>query len=60
MSVLVDISHRLGDFAIEARFESAGRLTALFGPSGSGKTTLINMIAGLIRPGKGRDRKSVV
>ncbi|MFA6154868.1 molybdenum ABC transporter ATP-binding protein [Mesorhizobium sp.] len=54
MSVLVDTSHRLGDFAIDARFESAGRLTALFGPSGSGKTTLINMIAGLIRPGKGR------
>jgi molybdate transport system ATP-binding protein len=54
MSVIVDISHRLGDFAIEARFESAGRLTALFGPSGSGKTTLINMIAGLIRPDKGR------
>ncbi|TIT55526.1 MAG: ATP-binding cassette domain-containing protein, partial [Mesorhizobium sp.] len=51
---LVDISHRLGDFAIDARFESAGRLTALFGPSGSGKTTLINMIAGLIRPEKGR------
>lgn len=54
MSVLVDISHRLGDFAIDARFESAGRLTALFGPSGSGKTTLINLIAGLIRPDKGR------
>lgn len=43
MSVRVDIGHRLGDFAVEARFESAGRLTALFGPSGSGKTTLINM-----------------
>ncbi|MER8373050.1 molybdenum ABC transporter ATP-binding protein [Mesorhizobium sp. M1406] len=54
MSVLVDIGHRLGGFAIGARFESAGRLTALFGPSGSGKTTLINMIAGLIRPDKGR------
>ena len=54
MTVLVDISHRLGDFGIDARFESAGRLTALFGPSGSGKTTLINMIAGLIRPDRGR------
>jgi molybdate transport system ATP-binding protein len=54
MTVMVDISHRLGDFSVDARFESAGRLTALFGPSGSGKTTLINMIAGLIRPGKGR------
>ncbi|WP_027051167.1 molybdenum ABC transporter ATP-binding protein [Mesorhizobium erdmanii] len=53
MSVHVDIGHRLGDFAIEARFDSAGRLTALFGPSGSGKTTLINLIAGLIRPEKG-------
>ncbi|RUU62264.1 ATP-binding cassette domain-containing protein, partial [Mesorhizobium sp. M7A.T.Ca.TU.009.01.1.2] len=54
MSVLVDISHRLGGFAIDARFESAGRLTALFGASGSGKTTLIDMIAGLIRPDRGR------
>ncbi|MFD1988170.1 molybdenum ABC transporter ATP-binding protein [Mesorhizobium newzealandense] len=54
MTVLVDISHRLGDFSLDVRFESAGRLTALFGPSGSGKTTVINMIAGLIRPDKGR------
>ena len=54
MTVLVDISHRLGDFAVDASFESAGRLTALFGPSGSGKTTLINLIAGLIRPDRGR------
>ncbi|TIS55137.1 molybdenum ABC transporter ATP-binding protein [Mesorhizobium sp.] len=54
MTVFVDIGHRLGDFGIDARFESAGRLTALFGPSGSGKTTLINLIAGLIRPDRGR------
>ncbi|RVD32353.1 ATP-binding cassette domain-containing protein, partial [Mesorhizobium sp. M4B.F.Ca.ET.019.03.1.1] len=54
MTLLVDIGHRFGDFEIEASFESAGRLTALFGPSGSGKSTLINLIAGLIRPEKGR------
>ncbi|RWH70833.1 molybdenum ABC transporter ATP-binding protein [Mesorhizobium sp.] len=54
MTLSVDIRHSLGDFALEARFESAGRLTALFGPSGSGKSTLINLIAGLIRPDKGR------
>jgi molybdate transport system ATP-binding protein len=54
MTVIVEVSHRLGDFAIDARMESAGPLTALFGPSGSGKTTLIAMIAGLIRPDRGR------
>ena len=54
MTLTVDIRHRLGDFSIQAAFESAGRLTALFGPSGSGKTTLINIIGGLIRPREGR------
>jgi len=54
MTVTVDIRHELGDFALDANFESAGRLTALFGPSGSGKSTLISLIAGLLRPGKGR------
>jgi molybdate transport system ATP-binding protein len=56
MTVLVDIGHRLGGFELEARFESSGRLTALFGPSGSGKSSIVNVIAGLIRP----DRGSVV
>lgn len=54
MTLLVDVRHRLGALNLEARFESAGHLTALFGPSGSGKTSLINIIAGLIRPDAGR------
>jgi molybdate transport system ATP-binding protein len=54
MTVAVDISHRLGAFTLEARFESAGRLTALFGPSGSGKTSLVNVIGGLLKPDRGR------
>jgi molybdate transport system ATP-binding protein len=54
MSFVVDIRHRLGTLALEASFESAGRLTALFGPSGSGKTSLVNIIGGLIRPDAGR------
>jgi ATP-binding cassette subfamily C protein len=32
----------------------AGTLTVLSGPSGSGKSTLLDLIAGLLRPGKGR------
>ena len=54
MTLAVDVRHRLGAFTLDAAFESAGRLTALFGPSGSGKTTLVNLIAGLQRPDAGR------
>jgi molybdate transport system ATP-binding protein len=50
----VDIRHRQGGFALEARFQSDGRLTALFGPSGSGKTTIVNAIGGLVRPDHAR------
>jgi molybdate transport system ATP-binding protein len=52
--MLVDVDKRLGDFGIVARFETAGGVTALFGPSGAGKTTIINMMAGLVRPDRGR------
>ena len=54
MTLVVDVRRRLGAFALEAAFESAGRLTAIFGHSGSGKTTLVNLIAGLERPDAGR------
>ena len=54
MTLEVDIVHRLGAFRLEARFESDGRLVALFGHSGSGKTSLINLIGGLARPDEGR------
>ena len=54
MTLKVQVRHRLGGFALDAAFESGGRLTALFGASGSGKTSLINVIGGLIRPDSGR------
>ena len=53
MNLLVDVQHQLGAFKIDVKFESNGRLTALFGPSGSGKTSIINMIAGLTKPTSG-------
>lgn len=54
MTLSIDVRHRLGDFNLDARVESEGRLTALFGRSGSGKTSLVNIVAGLIRPDQGR------
>jgi molybdate transport system ATP-binding protein len=54
MTLALDIRHRLGDFRLDARFETGGGLVALFGRSGSGKTTIVNIIAGLIRPDEGR------
>ncbi len=54
MTLAIDIRHRLGDFLLDARFETGSGLIALFGRSGSGKTSIINIIAGLIRPEQGR------
>lgn len=52
----VDVEKRLGDFAIAAKFEATGGVTALFGPSGSGKTSIVSMVAGLVTPDRGRIR----
>jgi molybdate transport system ATP-binding protein len=49
----VDVAKQLGEFTLEASFESQGRVTGLFGASGAGKTSLVNMIAGLLRPDRG-------
>ena len=54
MKLLVDVQQQLGDFRIDAQFESVGGLNALCGPSGAGKTSIINMIAGLSKPTGGR------
>jgi molybdate transport system ATP-binding protein len=46
----VEIKHNVGDFHIDARFQSERGLTALFGPSGSGKTSIVKAIGGLLQP----------
>ncbi len=54
MSFDIDIERRLGDVLIATQFSSGPGLTALFGPSGAGKTSILNMVAGLLRPDRGR------
>lgn len=54
MSLDVDIDHTRDGFRLTARFVSQPGVTALFGRSGSGKTTLVDIVAGLIRPQRGR------
>ena len=50
----VALGKTLGEFTLNVSFESESGVTGLFGPSGSGKTTIVNMIAGLMRPDRGR------
>jgi molybdate transport system ATP-binding protein len=54
MSLDVQVMHRMGTFTLDVAFHGAIGLTALFGASGSGKTTVVNIVAGLVRPDRGR------
>ena len=54
MMLSLDADKRLGALHLQARFTAPAGATALFGPSGAGKTSLVNMIAGLLRPDRGR------
>ncbi len=54
MSFEIAIERQLGAARIQLDLASSGGLTALFGPSGAGKTSVLNMVAGLLRPDRGR------
>ncbi len=56
MTIDIDVTRRLGNRTIAARFTAGPGLTALFGPSGAGKTSVLNMVAGLLRPDRGHIR----
>jgi molybdate transport system ATP-binding protein len=57
MSFEIHVDRRLGDATIklvlDADADGAG-ITALFGTSGAGKTSVLNMVAGLLKPDRGR------
>ncbi len=51
----ISLQKQHGNFRIDLAFQSDGaKVTALFGRSGSGKTSVIDMVAGLVRPDRGR------
>jgi len=50
----VDVGLKLGAFDLEVAFGNGGGVIALFGQSGSGKSLTLSLIAGLMRPDRGR------
>ncbi|MGA7657257.1 MAG: molybdenum ABC transporter ATP-binding protein, partial [Methylocella sp.] len=59
----VDVGLRLGAFDLEVAFRNGEGVIALFGQSGSGKSLTLSLIAGLMRPDRGRvvlDGKALV
>lgn len=49
-----DLALHRGEFRLNAALASNAHVIGLFGPSGSGKSTLLNVLAGSLRPARGR------
>ncbi len=54
MSFEIDVEKRLGDTRVSLTLQAGEGATVLFGPSGVGKSSVLNMVAGLMRPDRGR------
>ena len=50
----INIARQLGDRTIAAHIATDRPIVGLFGPSGVGKTSILNMVAGLVKPDRGR------
>ncbi len=50
-----ELGHAVGSIELDIRFDvPPGRCLALAGPSGAGKSTILRMVAGTVRPDRGR------
>ncbi len=57
MSLAVEAATRLGDVELDVALEVAdGACVAVAGPSGAGKSSVLRVVAGLLRPERGRVR----
>jgi len=54
MRLEMNVEARLGAFHFNGDFETDAEILGIFGPSGAGKTTLLHLIAGLLKPDRGR------
>lgn len=50
----IDIALSLGQFQLEAKYQTDQQVLGLFGASGSGKTSILHSVAGIVTPQKGR------
>lgn len=50
----IDITLSLGQFQLEAKYQTNQQVLGLFGASGSGKTSILHSVAGIVTPQKGR------
>jgi len=54
MRIEIDLEKTLGAFTLKAAFSGDTAIIALFGRSGCGKSSILNLVAGLLRPQRGR------